>query len=672
MPAPPRLLANQTVATLLLLILGGAVAAGETVSSDLVLAGCDALVRPGLPFRFRLQRAVTAEDFGRGPYLLQMSLEHAGQTLALGEEPLAKLGQLRDGLQAVLLPGALDVAQADQPVRLRVVLANPVRGEIQRLDHEFTTPLRIQREWQRNYQQWLASGSHDPLPALWFEQGGELMRAGASLGNCAALVELQARLATWMAGTKTPLLAGGSYLLAYRDPVDGSVQPFRLHLPSAPGHVPVALVLGRLAVAPRKSAWPDPPAGWLTGARAAGMAVVEAYPAGDIAWNGIAPARALRALVAAAEAWPALDAKRVALIGVGPGAAGAIRLAEDHPGRFSALALVDPILPPEPAVGDRLARDWLGRSRTGMRPSHLVGLSVTISGESEAGVDDWRNRLERAGGMVTAGFATPATDAFWKALGGALAATTQPFGEYVVLAPGRYGQATVEQLTRWGEPATLRFEPGPPPRLATSGIVRLRLDDPTILVNGRPYAAPTGVLPAPGKVLGQATGPLAAYADDLFVVVVGTREHAAALEDNRRLAQAFVSAWAAHAQGLPPVVDDTAFDERAFPRHHLVLIGNARSNQILQDLTAKGLILPIVWDSRSLTCAGATWLRNQRRAVALAWPHPAHDGRLLVILDGVFAWRGGLPLAGLPDLVIGGEQPDDPPAVFRLFDGEWR
>ena len=57
----------------------------------LVLAGCDALVRPGLPFRFRLQRPVTTEDFERGPYLLQISLEHSGQVLASGDEPLAKL-----------------------------------------------------------------------------------------------------------------------------------------------------------------------------------------------------------------------------------------------------------------------------------------------------------------------------------------------------------------------------------------------------------------------------------------------------------------------------------------------------------------------------------------------------------------------------------------------------
>jgi hypothetical protein len=52
---------------------------------------------------------------------------------------------------------------------------------------------------------------------------------------------------------------------------------------------------------------------------------------------------------------------------------------------------------------------------------------------------------------------------------------------------------------------------------------------------------------------------------------------------------------------------------------------------------------------------------------------PGGDGRLLVILDGRPAWSaGGLPLAGLPDLVITGEQPADLPALLRTFGNDWR
>jgi hypothetical protein len=71
--------------------------------------------------------------------------------------------------------------------------------------------------------------------------------------------------------------------------------------------------------------------------------------------------------------------------------------------------------------------------------------------------------------------------------------------------------------------------------------------------------------------------------------------------------------------------------------------------------------------------AAKEYLRADRRPFALCWPHPAKDGRLLVILDGRPAWTAnGLPLAGLPDLLIGGLQPEDPPAVERLFGNDWR
>jgi hypothetical protein len=154
--------------------------------------------------------------------------------------------------------------------------------------------------------------------------------------------------------------------------------------------------------------------------------------------------------------------------------------------------------------------------------------------------------------------------------------------------------------------------------------------------------------------------------------VVGTGESAAAQAGNRALAQAFALAWVAHAHGRPRVLDDTAVDDEALPGQHLVLIGNPRSNQLLARLVAR-TALPVQWDARNVTASGRSFLRSEQRAVALAWPHPAHDGRLLVILDGRPAWSAaGLPLAGLPDLLIGGAAADDPPAVALTFGNDWR
>jgi hypothetical protein len=120
------------------------------------------------------------------------------------------------------------------------------------------------------------------------------------------------------------------------------------------------------------------------------------------------------------------------------------------------------------------------------------------------------------------------------------------------------------------------------------------------------------------------------------------------------------------------MVDDTGLDEQALPGRHLVLIGNPRSNLLLSRL-ATNTALPVQWDARNVSAAGRSFLRAERRAVALAWPHPADDGRLLVILDGRPSWATtGLPLAGLPDLVISGVATDEPPALSFTFSNDWR
>ncbi len=167
-------------------------------------------------------------------------------------------------------------------------------------------------------------------------------------------------------------------------------------------------------------------------------------------------------------------------------------------------------------------------------------------------------------------------------------------------------------------------------------------------------------------------GPLAAYARGPFVVVVGTGESQAAHDDAAGLARSFVIAWARHAHGYPPVVLDRDFRARDWRGRNLVLVGNPRANAVLGDLVDDGLKLPVSWDFRTITMRAGTAvriaLRSERRPLALALPDPRQDGRTLLILDGAPWWpedprRSPLPLAGLPDGVLGDPTVDDDPGA---------
>ncbi|HAT09008.1 MAG TPA: hypothetical protein DCS97_00055 [Planctomycetes bacterium] len=141
---------------------------------------------------------------------------------------------------------------------------------------------------------------------------------------------------------------------------------------------------------------------------------------------------------------------------------------------------------------------------------------------------------------------------------------------------------------------------------------------------------------------------LAAFADAPFTLVVGTGEHAAARRANRLLADAFRTAWAAHAQALAPELPDTAGPAELAGRN-LVLIGNPRSNAVLARL---GLDLPVTWDHRLASGPdGFSALRSSGPAIALS--ARLADGRAVLILDGVAPpWGDGLPLADRRDRLL--------------------
>ena len=138
--------------------------------------------------------------------------------------------------------------------------------------------------------------------------------------------------------------------------------------------------------------------------------------------------------------------------------------------------------------------------------------------------------------------------------------------------------------------------------------------------------------------------PLAGYAAGPFVVVVGTGEHDAAATDNARLADEFIAAWAIHAHGLPPRIDDAQWRAEDWPHHRLVLIGSPRSNRVLTDLAPR---LPAAWNDRGVLLGGIARTRQPPTFCALAVTDPRSFDRTLVMIDGTWParWESGLPLA---------------------------
>jgi hypothetical protein len=648
---------------LLLMLVFCVFAANAAEPWSIQLADADPVVRHGMIWRCRITGEIPGSRFTDGPYVAQVALVQGGTTLATQEFSLARIGQLLGGIDVVLVP--TPPPERDAAVELTITVSDPSRRDLQHLTRRLPTPLALQRGLEQRQRLLAERGERDPLPALWLEQAGELLLDGASLATCHQLSDIGGLLDRWLAGDRA-----AGILRALRDPVDDSVQPYRLHLPGDGAISALAVVLLEPARPVRKCGWPNLPSSWLSAARSAGCAVVEVYPAGDSAWTGIARRRVWTTIAAAIAAEPRLVDVPLTLVGSGRGAEAAVALAEDQPLRLRALGLIAGKMPVSAALPVEPHARWQALHRAGERPAHLLGTTVVLADPGDPATQAWSERLRLAGNtpLIVAGGAAMAD--FWQALP---RSNHAPRRDWLVLAPMRLGRLHIEALSDWGIAGSLSEDAN---GIRTGGIARLRCEAPLpVSVDGQPYRAPvaaTSAPRAPHKHLGQATGPLAAYASGPFTVVVGTGESAAALAENRALAQEFSLAWATHAQARVRVIDDSTVDERALPGRNLVLIGNARSNLLLAQLATR-MALPIQWDARTVTADGQTFLRAERRPVALAWPHPANDGRLLVILDGRPAWKSpGLPLAELPDLLVGGATAEAPPAVLRTFTNDWR
>jgi hypothetical protein len=625
------------------------------------------VVRTGMVWRATVTGSIPETQFDAGPYQMQISLNQAGTVIASEDIYLTKLGQLVLGVQLVLPINSSQ--RPDQPITALVTVTNRQQRDTQVAQQILATPISIQRSLESHLKTALERHAVlDPLPALWFEQAGELMLGQANLQTCEALRSLDQQITQWL--THGIL---DSTLQALRDPIDGSLQPWRLHMPIADTVHAVVLTLRTGESTLRKSAWPTLPPAWINAARSNHIAMIEVYAAGDRDWSGIALTRARLVLAHALKMHPSLQGVPLIAFGVGRGAQGAIALIEQTPEQFSALALHNPVIMQNESPSLSPQSEWQRLQHSGTRPAHIVGTPIISSAIEDPGARSWLARMRLTQTPITDDVGSPQQANFWQRCAESKSVT--PPSEWIVLTPGRYGRVIVDEMNEWGITGTLHWRT--PNELITTGIKQVRvIDGAKVVVNGSLYREitnPNTSKSLPRKVFGQAGGPAKSYAERAFTLVIGTGESAAALSSNRALANAFTAAWVAHAHGRPRTIDDSQFKEEEQLGRHLVLVGNTRSNSVLAKLLTNTTTFPATWTTRTLTIEDKNWLRSEHRPIAITWPHPANDGRVLLVLDGSPRWlQPGLPLTMVPDLALGHMTTENEPEIWRNFSNDWR
>ncbi len=512
----------------------------------------DPVLRPPVLHRLHVATAVDAALVGVGPWRVRLVVTSGERAVAEQSLVIQDAEALALGITMVVPILVTEPLTGPAPANLSVAVSGASGVIQQRGSATAATPGSLTAELAAC--QAALGTAPSPLAALLLDQAAEGLVVGAAWAQVRGLLDVLA------AGVPTQGWrddGAGRRLIALRDPADGSAQPVRLHLPPQPRGT---ALLCHGGAAPGKLDWPAPPAGVITAALAQGWAVVEVHPAGDGQWSFLAPRRALLALAAAQAA--GAPAGPVLVVGLGPGAGGALRVAM----RLSQATAV------------RLApARLLDQATMSIPPAALTGVDVGVHGQ-----------LALPAGLIATSLPAPTEAGFW---------------------------TPVQNRSRQ---VALRVESGP-----------------------------------------------ATVTDGPFTIVVGTREHAAAVGDARLLARQLSDAWARFAMGRPRVVDDTATSLRAERGRHLVLVGNPRSNEVLATLVRRGLTLPITWDDRAVRLDGQRYPRGDLRPVVWSGPRPDDAALRLVVVDGAPQLPAGQPFAGWPEVGIGDGhggwiQPADP------------
>ena len=364
------------------LVITLALAIGTAAAAEpRLILHCDDIALPDLPLRCDIQGADLAP--GRGS--LVVTLFSDGRQVVRADLGRLDAASLAQGIRAVLpaSDGALpadrinatwtDAAHRAVSADLPIVSMTALRERYAALDRRF-------------------GPRPDPLPALWLEQAAEAALSPRPAQTAEVLRRSCASLEAWLEGVRPQADGAGSHQGAFRDPVDGSVQPFWLHRGEDVAADRAVLLLRGQATT-TKSQWIPTPRRYLRTWTDAGLQVLDIHPAGDRTWTGFAPRRAALAWDAAIT--DAATTQRI-LVGVGDGANAALLLAEHAPARTAAIVLIDATLP-TPRFTDPAAEVLRPLRQGGLRRHRLEGIPIRISGEISPRLRAWLDQAHRDG-----------------------------------------------------------------------------------------------------------------------------------------------------------------------------------------------------------------------------------------------------------------------------------
>ncbi len=505
----------------------------------------------------------------------------------------------------------------------------------------------------------------EPPLRFWWQQAMTLLRGSRRLGDWRLAAQLCQRLERPQAALAEHRKQS-ERLEAFISPDDGSLQPVRLWLPEGPPRRPSVVILHRPSQVPTKGSWRPALPETAQALLLAGHAVIQPYPAADIAWQDVA-IRRLPAAVAAVAAW--CPTQQPLLVAEGSAADAALVLLGQTPWSWTGALLLTPRPRPPQEPSSALPATWQAWLASLPHPlsaaPQLSRCHLAVSGQTTAYADRLRAIAQADPTGLWLARPLPDKRSLLDWLGRIQAPSPAGAWEIRSPLPLDLGPLQLRQPQTWGEALLIRGELRSGELLATN-LADLSLDWPLHHLNGNAWQPPS--VDQPVKRLGQCLGLPGLATSAPFAVVIGSGEHAGITARNQTNARSFLRAWGRHAHGQPSIYQD---DDPAIPNEtNLLCFGSPRSHRILQQAWASRPP-PVRWQERELLLNERRFLRDDS-AIILCWPDARQPHRCLVAIDGANAARlfqEGAPLQGLPDLsIIDGQDR----LTQRIFTVDWR